>query len=600
MAVLSTVKNLRIANEIKRFFISGCNKSLSQELLVDPSGYLCMKRTPSGEMCSREFTLTTRTILCCIVILATALLFSPQRSNAQIPRQISYQGLLVSPSGNPISDGTHTITVVFWDAPTGGASLYSETIPTTTARGIFNVIIGGNNSGPIPTTVDFSKQYWLGVSVDGGAEMSPRSPLTSAPYALNAAVAAEAKSVSSDATGIVTSINEVDGPIRIVGDDSTAKVVQNGQVITVTALPRGIVEIQNTDGTIGVTNPKGPVVTLNINDTSITDKKLATGAVTTRTIADNAVTTSKIADGAVTGEKINQMNALTGQVLKWNGTTWRPALDDTTKIAPGVGIIITTDAAGNNVISTTLIGLPPGSFGQTLRHDGTNWVATSTLYNDGVRIGINNTNPGAHLDVAGNILLSNANGPAGELRFMEPGPNKFFVTTFKAGPQNSDLNYTLPPSIPIADAILATDPAGNLSWRNALPKSVTVGFDQITTGTNQGQTLDVGLGSILKHVADGIVEANRVAGATTDGSSYAGRIPIKKGDTFMTVSLAPSVGCTPNSSVTVSLMDKESKTGAGNLVAVMVSDVDVNEFTVKFSADYPSATGFLTYLVVNP
>ncbi|HET9135566.1 MAG TPA: hypothetical protein VFO76_02925 [Candidatus Kapabacteria bacterium] len=504
----------------------------------------------------------------------------------------------MSPSGNPISDGTHSITVVFWDAPTGGASLYSETIPTTTNRGIFNVIIGGGNSGPIPTTVDFSKQYWLGVSVDGGAEMSPRTALTSAPYALNAAVAAEAKSVSSDATGIVTSINEVDGPIRIIGD-STTKVVQNGQVITISALPQGILEIQNTDGTIGVTNPKGPVVTLNINDTSITDKKLATGAVTTRTIADNAVTTSKIADGAVTGEKINQMNALTGQVLKWNGTTWRPALDDTTKIAPGTGIIITTDAAGNNVISTTLIGLPPGTLGQTLRHDGTNWVATSNLYNDGNRIGINTTTPGAHLDVNGNILLSNLTGPAGELRFQVPGPNTF-ITSFKAGAQTADLNYTLPPSIPIAEAILATDPAGNLSWRNALPKSVTVGFDQITTGTNQGQTLDVGLGSILKHVADGIVEANRVAGATTDGSSYAGRIAITKGATFMTVSLAPSVGCTPNSSVTVSLMDKESKTGPGNLVAVMVSDVDVNEFTVKFSADYPSATGFLTYLVVNP
>lgn len=559
-----------------------------------------MKRTLSGELCSSSngHSLIAKTFLCCIVILATALLISPQRSNAQIPRQISYQGLLVSSSGQPISNGAHTITIVFWDAPTGGASLYSETIPTTTANGIFNVIIGGGASGPIPTSVDFSKQYWLGVSVDGGAEMFPRTALTSAPYALNAATADLANGVSANATGVVTSINEIDGPIRLIGD-STTKVVQNGQVITISANAQGILEIQNTDGTIGVTNPKGPIVTLNINDTSITDRKLATGAVTTRTIADNAVTTSKIIDRAVTGDKINQMNALTGQVLKWNGTTWRPALDDTTKIAPGIGIIITTDAAGNNVISTTLIGLPPGSFGQTLRHDGTNWVATSNLYNDGVRLGINTTNPGAHLDVGGNILLSNNNGPAGELRFMEPGPNKTFITSFKAAPQLSDLNYTLPPSIPIAEAILATDPAGNLSWRNALPKSVTVGFDQITTGTNSGQNLEVGLGSILKHVADGIVEANRVAGATTDGSSYAGRIAIKKGDAFMTVTLAPTVGCTANSSITVSIFDK-SPGNFGDLVAVMVSDIQNNQFSVKFSADYPSDNGFLTYLVVNP
>jgi hypothetical protein len=46
-------------------------------------------------------------------------------------------------------------------------------------------------------------------------------------------------------------------------------------------------------------------------------------------ISDNSVTSAKIASGAVTGTKIAQAGATTGQALKWNGTTWAPATDET-------------------------------------------------------------------------------------------------------------------------------------------------------------------------------------------------------------------------------------------------------------------------------
>lgn len=38
-------------------------------------------------------------------------------------------------------------------------------------------------------------------------------------------------------------------------------------------------------------------------------------------------------------------------------------------------------------------GLPAGSSGQTLRHDGTTWLATSNLYNNGTSVGVSQTNP---------------------------------------------------------------------------------------------------------------------------------------------------------------------------------------------------------------
>ncbi|MCJ7777111.1 MAG: tail fiber domain-containing protein [Sedimentisphaerales bacterium] len=70
-----------------------------------------------------------------------------------------------------------------------------------------------------------------------------------------------------------------------------------------------------------------------------------------------------------------------------------------------VGDICITDA-GNGIIfsdgtkqttaaitSTTGGGLPSGTSGQTLRHNGSTWVANSLLYNNGNRIGIGTTSP---------------------------------------------------------------------------------------------------------------------------------------------------------------------------------------------------------------
>ena len=45
-------------------------------------------------------------------------------------------------------------------------------------------------------------------------------------------------------------------------------------------------------------------------------------------------------------------------------------------------------------------GMPGGVAGQTLRNDGTNWVATSNLYNNGINIGIGTTAPNRLLHIA--------------------------------------------------------------------------------------------------------------------------------------------------------------------------------------------------------
>jgi len=49
-------------------------------------------------------------------------------------------------------------------------------------------------------------------------------------------------------------------------------------------------------------------------------------------------------------------------------------------------------------------GVGAGSSGQTLRHDGTSWVGSSVLYNNGTNVGIGTTSPGGKLDVSGGEL----------------------------------------------------------------------------------------------------------------------------------------------------------------------------------------------------
>lgn len=307
----------------------------------------------------------TTSILCLVFsVLAFGTLSTV---NAQIPKQMSYQGLIVDNGGNPIADGNHTLEVNLYPSPTSSVPLHSETFLTPTKAGIFNVILGTNT--PFAPTLLFDKQYWLGVSVDGGAEMQPRTALTAAPYAIRAGYADLASGVTPDARGVVTSLNEIDGPVRIVGD-SIIKVTQSGSVISLSAV--------------------------------IPDLK----------------------------------------------------------------------------------GVP---------------------------------------------------------------------------------------------------------------------FNLITSGVNKGQTLIVGDSSTLTPGGTGKIAANTLVGSqvtvTTNADSYAGRVKIPKGTASLTVNLNPKVGCTPNSSVTVSQFDT-----AGNeiLVGTMVTKIISDSFTVQFSAAYPTDTGQITYLIINP
>jgi hypothetical protein len=101
--------------------------------------------------------------------------------HAAVPSTMSYQGLLSDGGGVPVADGTYALTFNLYDAETDGTLLWTETQSIVQVTGgLFAVVLGSVT----PLDVPFDQQYWLGVVVEADPEMVPRTPLTSAPYAL--------------------------------------------------------------------------------------------------------------------------------------------------------------------------------------------------------------------------------------------------------------------------------------------------------------------------------------------------------------------------------------------------------------------------------
>lgn len=95
--------------------------------------------------------------------------------------EVSYQGVLTDDTGELVSDGDYSLTLTLYDAATDGDDLWSETQTVTTTNGLFNVYLGAVT--PLDPEIIDGRDLWLGIQVEGDAEMAPRIPIVSVPYA---------------------------------------------------------------------------------------------------------------------------------------------------------------------------------------------------------------------------------------------------------------------------------------------------------------------------------------------------------------------------------------------------------------------------------
>ncbi len=120
-----------------------------------------------------------------LLVFLTALLALafPFISYAQIPRTLSYQGVLTDNAGKPRPDGSYTFTFRLYTSPTGGAAIWSEPKSLPVKNGLFSTVLGEQTS--FGAAVKFDQQYWLGIQVGNEPELSPRIALTSVGYSFS-------------------------------------------------------------------------------------------------------------------------------------------------------------------------------------------------------------------------------------------------------------------------------------------------------------------------------------------------------------------------------------------------------------------------------
>ncbi len=217
-------------------------------------------------------------------------------TNKIVPgRFLSFQGRLTNIDGNPIISSTGIVFKLYNNGNVGeGDTLYtSETGNSQTVvpdeNGIFSVTIGKSHGEEIPASVfSENREVWLEITA-GGETMSPRQPIATVAYAMNAETL---QGLPPSASGLKDTVLVIDSEGNINLGETSPSIISNS----------GTMAIQGQALLIGATNS---LASSNIQ----IDPTSSNGAIQLSTTGDgssNAV--------VVTATNLNTGNLILGQI----------------------------------------------------------------------------------------------------------------------------------------------------------------------------------------------------------------------------------------------------------------------------------------------
>lgn len=138
-----------------------------------------------------------KNVLQLLLFIAFCTLFTTQTAAQNSPR-VSVQGTLKTSTGMAVDDDTYSVTFKLYTVATGGSAVWTETADVQIIGGVYSHLLGSET--PLDAA-DFGSTLYLGVTV-GGNELSPRTEMSYAPYALSVAgIANNGGSAAFDGSG---------------------------------------------------------------------------------------------------------------------------------------------------------------------------------------------------------------------------------------------------------------------------------------------------------------------------------------------------------------------------------------------------------------